>query len=1006
MHPLSRAARRAGVLVAAGTLAVSSAVLAAPAANAALVPPPLTDSYVVSPGNTASQPVTRGWWTSTSGAGLGEFGTLGGQDAYVMTTANAADKVRLQTSQLAGLPISAIASIGYETYVNATWAANNDIAPVLALKACLYGFDSASGAPDCAMEGSTSGAASLYWEPRLANLDGQMYQNVTEGEWQPWAVAADWWSLDIQGSTSCDGVATKTCGLTLDALQTSYPKAVVYSIGVGAGTDWGAFTGGVRSLSVTLTDGTHIPPFMFRTIDRAQSQSDFVISPSNIGDAPALRGWWQSNKASGTGAVAILGGHDAYVMSTTGASDKARLQTTAFSGLPISIIAGIGYTTYVESSWAVNQDIAPALFLQVCLDGLTTTGSVTSCAGTDGAASFVWEPRIGFPDQPVVARSAQGWPAVSGWWTADTVTGTTTCDGLRKCISLEALATAYPKAVIAGLGFGVGTDWGAFTGSVSNLGVFFTDADTNPENNPHETFGFYDPAAHQSSSGETGSGATTPEVPAQGTVVTSSVPAGGSASSSTASKPSSSTPVIASVVSPVAGKVSFTPGAGAPSQSGYAMAGQTFRIEAPTASAAKPLALSFDLDDASLPLGTDPATVTVFRDGVAIAECAVPNAAVADPDPCVASQRSAAGVTTIKVLSSHASLWTFGTKAATAGSNRIGGADRYETSALIATQFGTANAVIVANGSTAKNGADALSANYLAGRKSAPILLTEAAGISPTVLTAVKKVFAGTSNPTVYIVGGLDSVSDAAAAQLKSAAASVASGTVTISRIAGADRYETSTLTVAAAGTSSSEVSLSSSAPAATTAILASGEVNADALSAGPVSNAWGLPLLLTGSDVLPTTVSKSIATHKIKQLIVLGGTDRVSARVLDQAKAAGVTTIKRIAGGSRFDTAARLYTLVSDTALDASGLHYGAGSGSTAAYLANGLTGFPDALSVGPLAGRNRDVLLTVGHGALPSPSAAFLNAHRASLETVTALGRGATVSDSALTAAANTIG
>jgi putative cell wall-binding protein len=343
---------------------------------------------------------------------------------------------------------------------------------------------------------------------------------------------------------------------------------------------------------------------------------------------------------------------------------------------------------------------------------------------------------------------------------------------------------------------------------------------------------------------------------------------------------------------------------------------------------------------------------------------------------------------------------------ATTASSRIGGSDRYATSALIATRFGTANAVIIANGSTAKNGADALSANYLAGRKSAPILLTEAAGVSPAVLTAEKKVFAGATDPTVYVIGGLDSVSDAALAQVKSAAASVASGTVTVSRIAGADRYATSALTVAAAGTSSGEVRLASSVPVAATAFLASGEVNADALSAGPVSNAWGLPLLLTGSQVLPTTVAKSIAAHKIKQLIVLGGADRVSSKVLDQAKAAGVTTIKRIAGSNRFDTAARLYTLVSDTALDAAGLHYASGSGGTGVYVANGLTGFPDALSVGPLAGRNQDVLLTVGSGALPSPTAAFLNAHKASLDTVTALGRGATVSDAVLAAAASSIG
>jgi hypothetical protein len=94
------------------------------------------------------------------------------------------------------------------------------------------------------------------------------------------------------------------------------------------------------------------------------------------------------------------------------------------------------------------------------------------------------------------------------------------------------------------------------------------------------------------------------------------------------------------------------------------MLGHSFTITAPPATAADPLKLTFQFDDASLPAGTDPSTVTVFRDGAAIPACATAGATTADPDPCVTTTTTASGVTTITVLSSHASLWSFGVKSA------------------------------------------------------------------------------------------------------------------------------------------------------------------------------------------------------------------------------------------------------------------------------------------------------------------------------------------------------
>lgn len=335
--------------------------------------------------------------------------------------------------------------------------------------------------------------------------------------------------------------------------------------------------------------------------------------------------------------------------------------------------------------------------------------------------------------------------------------------------------------------------------------------------------------------------------------------------------------------------------------------------------------------------------------------------------------------------------------------SRIAGANRYETAAKVATGFGTAGAVVVANGTTAKDGVDALAANYLAGRVGAPILLTQATRTDSATLGAIKAVLKGATDPVLYVMGGTDSVSDAVVAQLKAAAASTASGAVTVKRIAGANRYATSASVATTPGAVTNSLTLGTGS-GATTAILVSGEVNADALAAGPLSYAWGVPVLLTPSGQLPSDVAGAIKSLGITQLIVLGGADRVPQAVLDQATAAGVVSVKRIAGADRFDTAAQLYGFAADTLQDSTGSHYGAGG--TTAYLANGATGFPDALAAGPLAGKNGDVLLTVQQGKLGASTQSFLKSHH-QFGTIVGLGSAAgSVSDAVIVAAATAAG
>lgn len=338
--------------------------------------------------------------------------------------------------------------------------------------------------------------------------------------------------------------------------------------------------------------------------------------------------------------------------------------------------------------------------------------------------------------------------------------------------------------------------------------------------------------------------------------------------------------------------------------------------------------------------------------------------------------------------------------------DRIAGNNRYDTAAKLAAQFGAASTVVIANGTSDKQGFDALSANYLAGIVRAPILLTGAASLPPETAAAVKSVMSGSTDTAfqVLVMGKADSVSDAVVKQLNAIVQPIAKDTQNhVVRVAGDSRYDTAVHAATANGDDPTgfwveKYTIGSGSSLGKTAFLASGTSNADALAAGPISNAMRIPVYLTGPSALPASVATALTSQGISNLIVLGGTDRVPDSVVSQAKAAGVQSVTRIAGSNRFATAAALYDFARSTLAGVDGAHYGATS-SAPVFLANGLTGFPDALAVGPLAAANGAVLLTTSPARLEPAAQKFLAA--GSLGKVTALGAPATVADAVLAAA-----
>lgn len=241
-----------------------------------------------------------------------------------------------------------------------------------------------------------------------------------------------------------------------------------------------------------------------------------------------------------------------------------------------------------------------------------------------------------------------------GGWLPVSLSGSTTAGGGAISGYFEVPAPLPPNGAFLGVPFQIAVASGAPTGPIT-IGVALDQLD--------DSGNFLNEIA--SSSGTTDIVAPPPPPPPPSSTVTTTVPAGGTGSSAPAGTTASAqTPVIASVTSPNGGTVSFTPeGAGA-AQPGYTMLGHSFVITAPAATVTDPLRLTFQIDDATLPAGSGAAAVTVFRDGTAIPACAATNATTADPDPCEASSHTANGVTTITVLSSHASTWSFGAKLA------------------------------------------------------------------------------------------------------------------------------------------------------------------------------------------------------------------------------------------------------------------------------------------------------------------------------------------------------
>ncbi|MGB3184774.1 MAG: cell wall-binding repeat-containing protein [Ornithinimicrobium sp.] len=267
---------------------------------------------------------------------------------------------------------------------------------------------------------------------------------------------------------------------------------------------------------------------------------------------------------------------------------------------------------------------------------------------------------------------------------------------------------------------------------------------------------------------------------------------------------------------------------------------------------------------------------------------------------------------------------------------RISGADRYATSATMASSWTAGVPTVFVVGGTGF--ADALSAAARAGAEESPLLLTRSGSLPPETVVELERL----RPDRIVVVGGTSAVSDEVVDTLRGHAVSGQ-----VERVWGTDRYTTS-VAVSRLYSEGADV-----------AYLASGEDFPDALGGAALAGHHKAPLLLTSQGQLAPDTRLELARLAPQQIVVLGGPAAVSDDILESATRLSQAPARRIAGVNRYATAAAVAQEYPP--------------GRSPAYLASG-EAFPDALvGAAPAARDGVPLLLTPKDRVHPATAGAL---------------------------------
>lgn len=217
------------------------------------------------------------------------------------------------------------------------------------------------------------------------------------------------------------------------------------------------------------------------------------------------------------------------------------------------------------------------------------------------------------------------------------------------------------------------------------------------------------------------------------------------------------------------------------------------------------------------------------------------------------------------------------------------GNTRYETAVEIS-QEGWENGsdtVFLVNGNA---NADGLTATPLAAAYNSPILLTKSDSLNEATKGEIKRLNAS----KVVLIGGETVLSNKIVQDIKNI-----NGNITVERIGGLDRYETSLL-IAQKLDSIVDVNK---------AYVCYGLGEADALSISSKAGYEKSPIILTGKDSLRDNVYNWLKGEQLETAYFIGGTTNIYDSVINSVN--GITTndvrANRVAGSTRFETNAEI---------------------------------------------------------------------------------------------------
>ncbi len=261
---------------------------------------------------------------------------------------------------------------------------------------------------------------------------------------------------------------------------------------------------------------------------------------------------------------------------------------------------------------------------------------------------------------------------------------------------------------------------------------------------------------------------------------------------------------------------------------------------------------------------------------------------------------------------------------------RAAGPDRVATAAVASRQtFGSADTAVLAR---ADDFADALAGGPLAADRGGPLLLTHGDGLSSAARHELNRL----GVDEVVLLGGESALSPQVAGDVRDQGWDV-------ERLAGADRFATAAAIAEAMGGERVLVARGAAADPS--------QAWPDALSAGALGSVDARPVLLATRDRLPGSTAAAVEGAETATLV--GGTAALSPQV-EQAVAARVGEVRRLAGTDRYATSARVMAAAEE-----------AGADPAATWVATG-TDFADALVAGAAAGSSGGLLALIDGGDL----------------------------------------